>query len=431
MASIFGSEKDILNLEIYFKKHEVRDFLLHLSPVEYEILYVRSHFVSTLEDFKARVSEHTFTSTIYQRPHLTNDSAEPVIQCQVAIRIPERFAMDAPDVACFLLICSQHDVNYTLLSRFHLIAMLMVTDYYQMETIAFLLLRHNVRMTHVMYDPLTCLNALLHIFGPGHPYCDQLLSRMAQALDIQPSKIVELMQHRRDPLLFTTTSLHEHVRDKHRANRYYGQFRSFTCDICHLDLNCKPVGRYVYTSARCWPCCGSLIHVTCMPPLWSIKRCHHCGMAYYLGTPQWARQSSTTRHRVSFLRQSFHISLTDSLPSFHFSHPSRRWDTPVISVGLIDFVPDEVTLQFSFLFVSTTPLWPWIETIPLVGSNSFTVLFFSFLDFFRFHILASIDFTPTTINNDCTGSIHISLDFWYNVWSMLFTVPTFPCMPQM
>ena len=106
MASIFGSEKDILDLEIYFKKHEVRNYILHLNPAEYETLYVRSHFISASEDFKARLHENTFSSAVHQRPHLTNDSAEPVVQCQVDIRIPKRFAMDAPDVACFLLICS-------------------------------------------------------------------------------------------------------------------------------------------------------------------------------------------------------------------------------------------------------------------------------------------------------------------------------------
>ena len=241
MSPIFGSEKDILDLKIYFKTHEVQRYPLQLTPMEYETLYVRSHFLSALEDYKARISTPTITSPVHQRQPLTTDSAEPEIHCQIDIRIPQRFAMDAPDVACFLLICSQHDVNYNMLSRFHLIAMLLVTDYYQMETIAFILLRHYVRMTHVMYDPLTCLNALLHIFGPGHPYCEQLLSRMARALDIVPSKIVELMQDRRSSLLFTTTRLNDYVRDKHRATRYYGQFRSFTCDVCHLDLNCKPV----------------------------------------------------------------------------------------------------------------------------------------------------------------------------------------------
>ena len=113
--------------------------------------------------------------------------------------------MDASDVACFLLICSQTDVDLKLLSRFHLIPMLMVTDYYQMDTIANLLFRYDVKMTNVLHDPLTCLNALLHIFGPGHPYCDQLTKRMARALDIPPSKITDLMRHIDDPLLFTTT----------------------------------------------------------------------------------------------------------------------------------------------------------------------------------------------------------------------------------
>ena len=124
-------ETDILNLEIYFKKHDEREFLLQLSPEEYEVLYIRSHFVCASEDFKARTYEQPFASTVFQRPHLTNTtSTKPVIQCQVAIHIPELFAMDATDVACFLLTCSQPDVNLTLLSRFHLIAMLMVTDYY-------------------------------------------------------------------------------------------------------------------------------------------------------------------------------------------------------------------------------------------------------------------------------------------------------------
>ena len=48
------------------------------------------------------------------------------------------------------------------------------------------------------------------------------------------------------------------------------------------------------------------------------------GMGYYLGTPQWERQNSTIRHRVSVLRQSFHISSTEILPSLHFSHLSHR-----------------------------------------------------------------------------------------------------------
>ena len=149
-------DTDVLDLKIYFKKHEERSHLLYLSSQEYEILYMRSHFLCTSEDFKARRCEQQPASQVYQRTHPTDVSSSlPAIQCQVAIQTPELFAMDASDVACFLLICSQTDVDFKLLSRFHLIAMLMVTDYYQMDTIAFLLFRHYVKMTNVLQDPLT------------------------------------------------------------------------------------------------------------------------------------------------------------------------------------------------------------------------------------------------------------------------------------
>ena len=90
----------------------------------------------------------------------------------------------------------------------------------------------------------------------------------------------------------------------------------------HLDIRCKPVARYVYNSARCWPCCGSLIHVVCMPPLCKVKRCPNCGMAFYLGTPQWEQHSSTTRYRVQFLRKTNGIPLTESLPQFPHTRKS-------------------------------------------------------------------------------------------------------------
>ena len=47
-------DTDILDLKIYFKKHKERSHLLYLSTQEYEILYMRSHYVCAAEDFKAR-----------------------------------------------------------------------------------------------------------------------------------------------------------------------------------------------------------------------------------------------------------------------------------------------------------------------------------------------------------------------------------------
>ena len=281
---------------------------------------MRSHFLCTVADFKARKSEQLPESQVYQRTHPTDVSTSlPAIQCQVLIQTPELFAMDASDVACFLIICSQTDVDFQMLSRFHLIAMLMVTDYFQMDTVAALLFRHYVKMTNVLHDPLTLLNALLHIFGPGHPYCDQLTRRMARVLDIPPSKITDLMRHREDPLLFTTTRFRKLVRDRLRATQYYSRFRTFTCEDCHLDLRCKPIARYVYDLARCWPCCGSLIHIACMPPLCKLKRCPYCGMAFYFGEPQWERQSPDTRYRVRFIHRANGISLTEALPRLSHS----------------------------------------------------------------------------------------------------------------
>ena len=82
MESIKEFQTDILDLEIYFKKHDERDFLLQLSPEEYEVLYMRSHFVCSSEDFKARKCEQPFASTVPQRLHLTDTtSSKPVIQC--------------------------------------------------------------------------------------------------------------------------------------------------------------------------------------------------------------------------------------------------------------------------------------------------------------------------------------------------------------
>ena len=174
-------------------------------------------------------------------------------------------------------------------------------------------------MTDVTHDPLSLLSALLHIFGAGHSYCVNITSRMARVLDVHPSRITELLRHREDPLLVATTRFCKFVRDRLRATRYYSEFRTFTCDECDMDLRCKPIARYVYDQARCWPCCGSLMHTACMPPLCRLRRCPYCGMAYFLGEPLWERQSDETKYRVRAIRRRNGISLTTILPSLSHS----------------------------------------------------------------------------------------------------------------
>ena len=60
-------DTDVLDLKIYFKKHAERSHLLYLSTQEYEILYMRSHYVCIAEDFKGRKSEQLSESQIYKR----------------------------------------------------------------------------------------------------------------------------------------------------------------------------------------------------------------------------------------------------------------------------------------------------------------------------------------------------------------------------
>jgi len=304
-------------LKIYFKRQRERTHLLYLSVTEYEILHLRSEYVRAAEDFKARRNETMPESLVYKRTEPVDLSIDlPPSRCLVLINIPERFPMDASDVACFLVICSQTELNFALLSRFHLIAMLMVTNYYQMDSVAALILRFYIKMTHVTDDPLSLLCALWYIYGADHPYCVNIASRMARALDVHPSRIMEMLRHRNDPFLLATARFCKFVRDRLRAHRYFSAFRTFTCDECDADIRCKPTARYVYDNARCWPCCGSLIHKSCMPPLCRLRRCPHCHMAYFLAEPLWERQGAHTRDRIRTIRAKNGIPQHAILPSF-------------------------------------------------------------------------------------------------------------------
>ena len=310
-------DTDILDLKIYFKRQKERTNLLYLSVTEYEFLHLRSEFVRAAEDFNARRNESMPESLVYKRTEPVDLSIDlPPSRCLVLIDIPERFPMDASDVACFLIICSQTELNFALLSRFHLIAMLIVTNYYQMDSVAALILRFYIKMTHITEDPLSLLCALWYIFGDNHPYCVNLASRMARALDVHPSRILELLRHRNDILMLATARFCKFVRDRLRAHRYFSAFRTFTCEECDADIRCKPTARYVYDTARCWPCCGCLIHKPCMLPLCRIRRCPYCNMAYFLAEPLWERQSAITRDKIRKYRDQNGIPRHVVLPSF-------------------------------------------------------------------------------------------------------------------
>ena len=165
--------------------------------------------------------------------------------------------------------------------------MLMVTDYYQMDSVAALLLRSYIKMTNITHDPLSLLCALLHIFGAGHPYCANIASRMARVLDVHPSRITEMLRHRDDPLLVATTRFHKCVRDRLRATRYYSEFRTFTCDECGTDLRCKPIARYVYDLAivglaAAPSCTRHVSHLCAVSDValivpWHTSWANHCG----------------------------------------------------------------------------------------------------------------------------------------------------------
>ena len=101
------------------------------------------------------------------------------------------------------------------------------------------------------------------------------------------------------------------------------------CEVCHCDIHCKPVGSYLYNNARCWPCCGSLLHTVYVPTFWTVKRCSHFGMAFYFGQPQWERMNSLTRYRFQFLRKVYGIPQHDSLLCFR--HAAHDWSVELSS----------------------------------------------------------------------------------------------------
>ena len=92
-------------------------------------------------------------------------------------------------------------------------------------SVAALILRFYIKMTNITHDPLSLLCALWYIFGADHPYCVNIAIRMARALDVHPSRIMEMLRHRNDPFLLATARFSKFVRDRLRAHRYYSAFR--------------------------------------------------------------------------------------------------------------------------------------------------------------------------------------------------------------
>ena len=95
---------DILDLHIYFKDHLEKTSTLHLSPEEYNILYQRSHYLSSFEDIRLHTYDQPFVTPLYLRYSYTPADSPPPIFYQFLITTPDLFALDAVDVSYFLLI---------------------------------------------------------------------------------------------------------------------------------------------------------------------------------------------------------------------------------------------------------------------------------------------------------------------------------------
>ena len=182
------------------------------------------------------------------------------------------------------------------------------------------------------------MKLLLVHYGMDHLHTTDFLYKFANALQCDPDLIISMMSSNLTPyqitnhhrvrtqpdnllirydLLWIVTPIKNQLRNQLRLHKILHQCHNFKCLMCNCPGKAKRVapGSFFYHFAALAPCCGRLIHKSCLDNFRKLIRCK-CGTALVDGTPHPEEDyDQYDQERRAFHRSFLGIKLSDTIPN--------------------------------------------------------------------------------------------------------------------
>jgi len=148
-----------------------------------------------------------------------------------------------------------------------------ISDFFQVEILFEMLFQiYLVDQIKLAPDLLVCLLN----YDKDHPQTELFLSCLSECLGLTCEQILNMVTSNDTSKMFSTSKLKNKIRNMARHFKYVNKFSRTLCSVCTQMGVYLKVGTMKFRFMSLTPCCGSLIHNTCIAEFNSLYRCEEC-----------------------------------------------------------------------------------------------------------------------------------------------------------
>ena len=246
---------------------------MELSYESYDVLVSRSKYVQ---------SYHSYMSSRFNK----NESELDINNC-----LPEDFFSPDTFLPDLFYLVTVEDLDIARLNRFichyktaesmPIITILRkifaISDFFQIDILFNMLFQIYV-IDQVQRSP-DLLVGLLN-YDKDHPRAKYVLEYLSVYFGLTREQILDLVTFEK---VFSTKRLKSKIRSILRHTVYFNKFSNTICSVCMCKGVYLQVGHMEFKFMSLTPCCGSLIHDTCISTFNSLYTCAECTTVLYKG----------------------------------------------------------------------------------------------------------------------------------------------------
>ena len=156
----------------------------------------------------------------------------------------------------------------------------MISDFFQVE-ILFEMLFQIYLVDQIKLAPDLLISLL--DYDKDHPKTKLFLQCLSESISLTSEQIFSMISSKSTREMLSTNKLKNKIRDILRHSKYVNKCLRTLCSFCNKMGLYMKVDTMTFRFMSLTPCCGSLIHNTCIADFNSSYRCEECTTFLYKG----------------------------------------------------------------------------------------------------------------------------------------------------